>query len=232
MENLYNSNGLIFWTEEEIKIREMVSQYCVSSSFSNLKTQNRAFEMIQVEAPIITPKGMINKNYSPEDIFIIPTLRDSDESFVLRPETTMGSYKVIEYFLNPHNERKIKLPLCVWQHGKSFRREQDQATKFMRLKEFYQLEFQIAYSPATSNDYSLNLIPDIQKALSKLIGACRIEASDRLPDYSESTTDIICEKTNMEVASISKRKDFPAAKILEVAIGTDRCVFNFLQKEI
>jgi hypothetical protein len=43
------------------------------------------------------------------------------------------------------------------------------------------------------------------------------------------------EKTNMEVCSISLRKDFlyqngASAKVLEVAIGTDRCVYNFLEK--
>ena len=142
----------------------------------------------------------------------------------------MGTYEAIEHLLNTHNDRKIKLPLCVWQHGKSFRREQDQPTKFMRLKEFYQLEFQIAYSITTANDYSISLIPAIQQAISEMIGACHTEPSDRLPDYSEATTDIICDNTSMEVCSISKRKDFPQAKILEVAIGTDRCVYTFLNK--
>lgn len=231
MENLYNSNGLVFWTEDEIRLREMFKQHFVSTVSHNLKTQNRGFEILQIEAPLITPRELINDNYDKIDIFELPEpYPSSPTTFALRPETTMGSYKALEHFLNSHNDRKIKLPLCVWQHGKSFRREQDQPTKFMRLKEFYQLEFQIAYSPTTANDYAVSLIPAVQRAISEMIGPCRMEPSDRLPDYSESTTDIIVEKTNMEVCSISKRKDFPQAKILEVAIGTDRCVFNFLQK--
>lgn len=232
MENLYNVNGLIFWTEEEIRIREMLKQHFVAAIESNLKTQNRGFEILQVEAPLITPREFINANYTSLDVFELDEIDQFAESagLVLRPETTMGTYKFIEHLLNPHNDRKIKLPLCVWQHGKSFRREQDQPTKFMRLKEFYQLEFQIAYSSTTANDYSVTLIPAMQKAISEMIGPCRIEASDRLPDYSESTTDIVCEKNDMEVCSISKRKDYPGAKILEVAIGTDRCVYNFMQK--
>lgn len=232
MENLYNVNGLIFWTEEEIRIREMLKQHFVAAITSNLKTQNRGFEILQVEAPLITPREFINQNYTSLDVFELDEIDQFAENagLVLRPETTMGTYKFIEHLLNPHNDRKIKLPVCVWQHGKSFRREQDQPTKFMRLKEFYQLEFQIAYGVTTANDYSVNLIPAMQKAISEMIGPCRVEASDRLPDYSESTTDIICEKNDMEVCSISKRKDFPGAKLLEVAIGTDRCIYNFLQK--
>lgn len=223
MENLYNANGLIFWSEEEIRLREMFKQHFVAAISSNIKTQNRGFEIIQVEAPLITPRELINKNYSNEDLYVVGDC-------VLRPETTMGTYGAIEYLLNTHNDRKIKLPLCVWQHGKSFRREQDQPTKFMRLKEFYQLEFQIAYSANTANDYSISLIPAVQRAISEMIGSCHTEPSDRLPDYSEATIDVICDKTSMEVCSISKRKDFPQAKILEVAIGTDRCVYNFLNK--
>lgn len=224
MENLYEVNGLIFWSEEEIRLRNMIQDHIVSAISINLKAQNRGFELFQVEAPLITPKQFINKNYADGDMFVI------DERFVLRPETTMGSYQALTSLISPHNDRKVKPPLVVWQHGKSFRREQDQPTKYMRLKEFYQLEFQIAYSLSTANDYSINFIPAINKTISDLIGPCRIEPSDRIPDYSESTTDIICEKSNMEVCSISKRKDFPSLKILEVAVGTDRCVFNFLNK--
>jgi glycyl-tRNA synthetase len=230
MENLYNSNGLVFWSEEEIRIREMLAQHFVSAVSSNLKTQNRGFEIVRIEAPLITPIELINKNYTEDDIHAIRPRRDSEDLYVLRPETTMGSYKAIEHFLNPHNERKMKLPLCVWQHGKSFRREQDQPTKFMRLKEFYQLEFQIAYSFSTANDYSLSLIPAVHKAIQDMIGFCSLAPSDRLPDYASSTMDVICEKSEMEVCSISKRKDFQHALILEVAIGTDRCVYNFLNK--
>lgn len=223
MENLYNVNGLIFWTEEEINLRKMFEKYIVDVVSNNLKTQNRGFEIIQVEAPLLTPRTEINPNYTSNDMFAFDDL-------VMRPETTMGSYRYIQHLLSTHNARKIKLPLCVWQHGKSFRREQDQPTKLMRLKEFYQLEFQIAYSPSTMNDYSVSLTQELLTALSKLIGSCKIEVSDRIPDYSKLTTDIICKKSEMKVCSISKRKDLPEAKVLEVAIGTDRCLYNFKEK--
>jgi glycyl-tRNA synthetase len=222
-ETLYDRNGLIFWTEEEIQMREMMTNYFVSQMKLALKSQNSAFEFIRVEAPILTPNELINPNYTDEDVFRVGEL-------TMRPETTMGSYAYIPVLLNKHNKPKFRLPIVVWQLGKSFRNEQDQPTKFMRLKEFYQLEFQIVYSHTTENDYSLKLIPEVQRMISNMIGECYIEESDRLPSYSEKTTDVVCKKNDMEVCSISKRTDCPEGKVLEVAIGVDRCVYNFLNK--
>ena len=233
MNFLYNKNGLAFWTQREIEVREMLVGYIVGGISDNLKSQNKAFQVMRVEAPMLTPLELINPNYSVEDYYKL----DNSDDLVLRPETTMGSYRYVQWLLG-HTETKTRLPICVWQHGKSFRREQDQVTKNMRLKEFCQLEFQCIYGLTTENDYSKSLIPSVRKMIVDLIGPCRIEDSDRLPDYSERTVDIICEKTNMEVCSISQRKDFEwtnnnvvsKGKNLEIAIGTDRCVFNFLEK--
>jgi len=224
MESLYNKNGLLFWTEEEIKLRRLFEEYFSNQLINSLKKQNSAFQMLQVEAPILTPKSFINKNYTSDDVWSFT------DDIVLRPETTMGSFEYAKTILSGYNDIKYRPPIVVWQHGKSFRKEQDQPTKFMRLKEFYQLEFQIIFSPNTSNDYSLKLYPDMLKAISNMIGTCRLELSDRLPSYSEETTDIICENTNMEVCSMSKRKDLDGYKVIEIAIGTDRCIYNFKNK--
>lgn len=143
----------------------------------------------------------------------------------------MGSFLYAQELLNSHNERKMRLPLCVWQHGKSFRNEQDEKISNMRLKEFYQLEFQIIYSKTTSNDYYSKIVPYINYLINNMVDKSYIEASDRLPDYSEVTTDIIIETNKMEVCSISKRKDFEGANVVEIAIGTDRCVYNFINKK-
>jgi glycyl-tRNA synthetase len=238
MLNLYNKNGLIFWTEEQIKVRQMFVDRFVFTMGRSLKSQNRAFEMIQCEAPLLTPQEYINPNYGVGDMYV--TLQIEQEPLVCRPETTMGSYEFAKYLLDHHTG--TRLPICVWQHGKSFRREQDQPTKHMRLKEFYQLEFQCLYGMTTANDYQPLVLEALLAAFTQLLGPCKVEASDRLPDYSESTVDIVYCKTGMELASISKRKDFTgnvyagqnkvgliqSAKCLEVAIGTDRCMANFL----
>lgn len=223
MESLYEKNGLIFWTQEEIRLRRMFEEHFCSKILTSLQQQNSAFQSIQVEAPLLTPREFINKNYTEEDMWVFGDV-------VLRPETTMGSYQFAKHILSGYNEIKYRPPIVVWQHGKSFRREQDQPTKFMRLKEFYQLEFQIIFSEKTLNDYSLQLYPDVKNAISVMIGDCRLEPSDRIPDYSEETMDIICNKSDMEVCSMSKRKDFPGYKVIEIAIGTDRCIYNFLNK--
>lgn len=230
MNTLYDKNGLIFWTEYEIGLRRMLANHFVTKMRLVLRGENRAFDIMQVEAPLLTPIEFINKSYTTDDYFAV-------DGLVLRPETTMGSYRYLQWLL-AHTDKKIRLPLCIWQHGKSFRREQDQVTKNMRLKEFYQLEFQCAYAVNTANDYSKAVVPAVQDMISEMIGPCRVEDSDRLPEYSERTVDVICENTNMEVCSISIRNDCKwshasvqmEAKVLEVAIGTDRCVFNFLEK--
>lgn len=250
MENFYDKNGLIFWTQEEIKLRKMFEEHLVSQILFSLRKQNAAFQMVQIEAPLLTPREFINKNYTEADIYVL-------EDLALRPETTMGSFAYAKQLLSGYNEVKQRPPVVIWQHGKSFRREQDQPSKFMRLKEFYQLEFQIIFGATTANDYSLQLYPDIQKTISGLIGECKMEPSDRLPDYSEETMDIVCLKSEMEVCSMSKRKDFPnktiekevlekmpeqerikaeadlkksELKVIEIAIGTDRLIYNFQDK--
>ena len=232
MEQLYNVNGLIFWTEEEINARKLVESRLVWVLKNRLKQMNRAWEFFQVEAPILTPWAYINKNYTDADLFATNgTAKDSagnDSNLIARPETTMGSYEYAKHLLNPHNAEKVRMPLVVWQHGKSFRREQDQPTKFMRLKEFHQLEFQCIYSPSTGADYYTPLIADTASVLSRLVGECRVVPSDRLPDYSEMTMDIEHVESGMELVSCSKRRDFEGAKVIEIAVGTDRVVSKFL----
>ena len=232
MEQLYNVNGLIFWGEREINARKLVESHLVQALKDSLKAMNRAWEFFQMEAPILTPKSFVNPNYTDADVFATNgTSKDSegnDITLIARPETTMGSYAYAKYLLNPHNNIKVRMPLVVWQHGKSFRREQDQPTKFMRLKEFYQLEFQCIYSPTTAMDYAANVPADIAMAMQRLVGDCKLQASDRLPDYAIQTIDVVHVASDMELCSISQRKDFEGAKVLEVAVGTDRVVKHFL----
>lgn len=234
MDNLFDSNGLFFWTEKEIKVREMMVNHMVLYLQNGLRVINRGFDFVRCEAPIITPTKLVNPNYDERDVFRV------GEDFTLRPETTMGSYEYAKHILNPHMPEKHKLPLVVWQHGKSFRQESDKTIQHMRLKEFYQLEFQILHSVSTVDGYFDKVIQIIYDTVAVLFGTAHtfIEASERLPSYSLSTIDIIVEKDGyrMEVASISKRKDFVDAYgdligyNIEVAIGTDRLVYLFTNR--
>lgn len=221
MENFYNRNGLVFWSESDIVRRTCFETVIHNDLMSTLKRQNQAFQSVKVEAPILTPVSFINQNYTDADYYSV------GDDLVLRPETTMGSYECAKAMLSGYNDIKYKPPIVVWQHGKSFRKEQDQPTKFMRLKEFYQLEFQIIYNENTKNDYTTDVYNAVLHSISGLIAdACKLEDSDRLPEYSLSTKDVVCGRTGMELCSMSIRKDFAGYKVLEVAVGTDRMLYS------
>lgn len=224
MNVIYEENGLLFWNQREIEYRNNAVTLITSELSRCLRKINNAFQFYQCEAPILTPIDFISTNYSTDDFFV------TQELLALRPETTPGSYAYARYLLENH--LKIYPPICVWQHGKSFRREQDKTLKHMRLKEFYQLEFQCLFAPSTKADYHTALMTTTKDTLEFLVGDCRVEPSERLPHYSTETMDIIKVENNMEICSISRRTDYDGLNNIEVAIGTDRIIFNHkLNKE-
>jgi len=145
METLYNINSLVFWEEKDIRIRRFIEDSIKEEMKSILLSQNSAWKFYQIEAPCLIPIDLINPNYTSEDIWI-----QEDKELVLKPETTPSSYVYAQHLLNSN---RCLPPLVVWQTSKSFRREQDQVLKNMRLKEFYQQEFQCIYASDTLNDY-------------------------------------------------------------------------------
>jgi glycyl-tRNA synthetase len=247
MINLSNKNGLIHWTQKEIRIREMLRDYFVNEITEALYGLNKAWTFHQCEAPILTAPLLLKNKlkivpsnvpngidcYSAPDLYTLDLspagYRDIDKDLILRPETTQGSYQYADYLQKPPNN--IKLPLCVYQYGKSFRREQDQPTKFMRLKEFYQLEFQCIYSEGTKCDYMAKMGECVVRIMSKVVGACMRNICERIPAYSTETIDILSIEDPMELCSISQRTDYSYGHVLEIAIGMDRCVYKFLEKE-
>jgi len=273
MINLYTTNGLMFWDEKEIKYRNYIKQIFTDEIEALLRSENRAWHFFEIEAPLLIPRELINANYTNEDIWVqegsnfnelsnsqlsssidslIAEAKDRQatdlpknyhEQLVLRPETTPSSYAYACHMLNSN---MILPPFCVLQSGKSFRREQDQVSKNMRLKEFYQQEFQCIYASDTLNDYQEKVLEPLRKMFEKIIGKpARIVESDRLPSYSLRTMDIEIDNGDkwMEICSISKRTDFPQKVkfqtknglnekdmlVLEIAIGLDRCVYNYFK---
>ena len=242
MEHLFEHNGLIFWSEQEIQLREMFTKIFARGIKEILKEENRAWEFVQIEAPLLTPTELLSASYTDEDRWGFDRAGLS-----LRPETTPGSYAYLQHLLNTHTRHKP--PFCVWQVGKSFRREQDQPYKYMRLKEFYQQEFQCLYTADTLNDYHSAVLKPVAALLATTIGLpFRIVKSDRLPSYSQITVDVEIKLPGddywMEICSISRRTDFPdklrfSTKkgvvekdplVLEIAIGLDRCVYNYMRR--
>lgn len=217
---LYEIGGLRFWTEDEIELREAFAARAISVVKKALLDLNPSWTFVQMEGPILTPRTVISPDYDDGDLFST-NHKTGDGVLYLRPETTSSSY----FYARSINK---KLPLCVYQQGKSFRRElNDGATASkLRFNEFWQLEFQCIYSNSTKADYRESLMAVISKEISRFTTLePRIIASDRLPSYSESTYDIEVNHKEkwIEMASCSIRNDFSEdAKVCEIAIGLDR----------
>lgn len=243
---LYGVNGLVFWSEKEIALRETFADYFRRELETALVAMNPSWRNFhRIEASILTPRILINPNYTNEDIWV---QEGTTEELVLRPETTPGSYVYAVHLLKAQKKPE-KPPFVVWQVGKSFRREQDQVTKNMRLKEFYQQEFQCIFAEDTKNDYHMEILRHVERMIGDMVRLpTRLVQSDRLPSYSRRTMDVEVDNGDkwMEVCSISLRTDFPEKArfkvkkgkmiekglfVLEVAIGLDRCVYNFLQRK-
>jgi glycyl-tRNA synthetase len=188
-----------------------------------LSGKNKAWVFHQVEAPSLIPKELVSKEYATDDIYIT-------QDFYLRPETTAASYAFADYIID-HQESMP--PLCIWQVAKSFRRENDQVYANVRLKEFYQQEFQCIVTVDTKMDYQ-ELAEPLAGIVGKLLGLeTRVVDSDRLPSYSQRTIDIEAKTPHkwLEICSISKRSDVPFTwqdrelMNYEFAFGLDRCTF-------
>jgi glycyl-tRNA synthetase len=248
MENPYDINGLTFWNSEEIRLREVFRDFFESRMTDELIKLNEQWKFHYIEAPLLTPRDLLNANYTSGDVWDQAGHGDSERPLTLRPETTPGSYAYAQYLLNDIHPPQ-KPPFVVWQSGKSFRREIVQPTKHMRLKEFYQQEFQCIFSADTAMDYHTAMLEPVRKMINSMIHLpTRLIASDRLPAYSLKTTDVEVWNGDkwMEVCSISLRTDFPQplkfqgkkglvekdALVLEVAIGLDRCIYNWQQAQM
>jgi len=244
MKTLYNVNSLVIWEEKDIRLKRFFEESVEKEIKSILLSQNPQWKFFQIEAPCLIPMDLISENYTSDDIWAQEKKSDTEVQLVLKPETTPSSYLYAEYLLDSH---MVLPPFVVWQISKSFRREQDQPLKHMRLKEFTQQEFQCIYAADTLNDYQENVLEPIRKMFQDIIALpTRIVESDRLPDYSLRTMDIEVFNDDkwMELCSISKRKDFTkkatiSAKnkviekdllVLEIATSPDRILYNYLYR--
>jgi glycyl-tRNA synthetase len=221
----YDIESLRFYDEREIELREMMVSRISNTVKRTLTEVNPAWKAYRVEGPLLTPRNFVGDSYDENDIFVTQ-IEKAGSKLVLRPETTVSSYMFArkKYAGN-------KLPLCVWQVGKSFRVEKsDGATAAkLRFNEFYQLEFQCIYSVGTKADYRKYLMEAVSKDISMFLHGevIRHVESDRLPAYSESTLDIEVPFRDdwKEVASCSIRTDFSDdTRVCEIAIGLDRLV--------
>lgn len=214
-QSYWSHGGLRWWSEREIELREAFQGIAASTVARTLRGMNPAFRIERVEGPMLHPREAVSTEYGDSDLFVT-----NHKGWVMRPETTPSSYEAAR--------RMGRLPLCVWQAGKSFRREENDGARASRLRfnEFWQQEFQVIYSDSTKADYRAALIAALSPEIARFTGLpVRVVESDRLPSYALSTLDIECQHNGdwREVASCSIRTDYAAsALVTEIAIGLCR----------
>jgi hypothetical protein len=216
-------NGLVYHTAEDISTRELLVSSIAAHLQVAFKKLNRAIDFIRVETPCIVPSEVLKQHR--EANFELWKLEDSD--FYLRPESTAGTYLMFPVLFPQKKQLERNLPLCLWQSSLSFRVEQDKSFANLRFKQFYQLEFQLAYSPSTQADYHAHAVATIKDILKRWFKQTMREEeldSDR-PFYSERTTDIYLDQ--WEVVAVSTRTDFDYP-VVEVSCGLDRLTAIFL----
>ncbi len=231
----YEVGGLRFWTESEITARDRAIQLLYSSLSHALQTLNSAWTFHRVEGPLLTPRSFISDAYDDNDIFLLEA-KIGSQGGALRAETTASSYLYAEHLLKSGLARP---PVCVWQVGKSFRRETNDGARAseLRFNEFYQIEFQCVFKSDTKADIRGCAEAAIVDAIKRVTHSqeARIVPSDRLPSYSKETRDVEVpygeltatgSKKWKEMCSISTRTDFPMDNmlVLEVAVGLDRLI--------
>lgn len=217
---LYQLGGLRFWTQEEIESREAFTLSTSRLITRTLSGINTAWRHYRTEGPCLSPRDRISDAYSDGDLFRTNHSAGGGDLY-LRAETTPSSYAMARHIGG-------KLPLCVWQAGKVFRRETNDGASASKLRfnDFWQLEFQAIYRTDTKADYRQALLDVLAPHVARFTGRnVRLIESDRLPSYSESTIDIEVDHKGQwrEVASCSIRTDFSHdTRVCEIAFGLDR----------
>ncbi len=242
-------NGLIYYDEADIEAREFLIRFISRELRDAMRQLNRGIDFVRVETPCLIPKEIVEPHLEVKfplwkvdptnHIEISPELMENH--LWLRPESTHCTYAMFRELYPESNRLKKVLPLCLWQAGLSFRVEQDKTFRNLRFKQFYQMEFQLAYAEGTKADYHLHAVRAMRGILDKLfpqwgtasgiltpehIYSVDLEDMDEIPFYSEKTTDLYV--LDHEVVAISNRTDFEYP-ILEISCGLDRLLAIYRQ---
>lgn len=209
------TNATVRWNAIEIERRESLIREIPVLLGDAWRSLNPRVRLERVETPMVLPASVL-QSHMDAGFDLMP----SKEGFFLRPETTAGTFEAFRQDWPMQNQWPKILPLCYWQAGKSFRDEKKGETmraSKLRLREFWQMEFQLFCLPGTKADY-------IGRAVSVLAERYGGEASvaDELPHYSICTIDWML--NGLEVAGCSIRTDFEGLEVHEVAVGLDRLV--------
>ncbi len=234
-------NGLIYYNETDIATREALIAMIPLRLKQEFKKVNRAIDFVRVETPCLVPVDMVrnhlehsfpvwfckpNELGDPEYVY-----EESNDYLFLRPESTRSTYEMFDVLFTQEKQLKKWLPFCIWQVNMSFRVEQDKTFSNLRFKQFYQMEFQLAYSPDTKADYHAVAVEAMVDMLMSVVpDSMPVETmpqeGEDLPFYSKKTTDlnVVTQADVMEVAAVSSRTDFKLP-IIEISVGLDRLTY-------
>lgn len=241
-------NGLIYYDEADIEAREFLISFISRELRDAMRQLNRGIDFMRVETPCLIPQEIAEPHIKADfPLWNVSDRKadlkaDTQDRLWLRPESTHCTYAMFREFFRDTLRLKKVLPLCLWQVGLSFRVEQDKTFRNLRFKQFYQMEFQLAYADGTMANYHSHAVKSVTELLCKLfpqwaeadqqmgnmgsISSVELEDEDEIPFYSERTTDIYV--LDREVVAISTRKDFEYP-ILEISCGLDRLLAIFRQ---
>ena len=216
------TNADVFWNARDIIHRENLIREIPAILEEVWTKLNPAVRLERIETPILTPPDLL-RSHEEANFELISTGKRG----YLRPETTAGTFYVMNQRFDNNEVSKKNFPHCLWQVGLSFRDEKNSETmraSKLRLVQFYQMEFQLFCMHGTKAPYLEKAIEE----LCKVYDGDVVEPSD-LPHYSERTLD--WEMGGLEVAGLSIRKDWKHGVVFEVAIGLDRLVAMRRAKE-
>jgi len=256
-------NGLVWYNEDDLRIRDFLIGEISSRLRSSFRGLNKAIDFIRVETPCMVPAGAVEAHLatgfplwgmsptsqmetatqepSPGDSKrhterLHPPVPDPnpETALCLRPETTRGSLMVLPMLFPQQSNLEKNLPVCVWQHGLSFRVEQDKSFGNLRFKTFYQMEFQLVYAEGTKADYYGSAVRFCREILAFIFPAIGIsvvdlKGSNDLPFYSAATSDLYLKQSSgnsHEVIAVSQRTDFDYP-VVEISCGLDRLTHLF-----
>lgn len=194
------SNGFIWYDEQAILRREQLVAQLALDVRDTFYRINPAIHMFRVETPCLIP---------PDATTHLARYK-VDERYVLRAESTAGTYMVMRKLM-------LRPPVILWQVNKSFRDEPSEAMRpsHFRYREFYQCEFQLFYTPDTRADYHTMFVERFPENWGRPVPL----PPDELPPYSTRTTDLMY--SSVEIASLSNRNDFDMP-VFEMSFGLDR----------
>lgn len=198
----YTSNGLVWWDEADLEMRDAICGHVLGGVRRALTAINPSIRVIRVDTPCLMPQPWASNPTLP--YYTVP-------GFALRAESTKGTYWVQEHVQH-------KLPVCLYQINKSFRDEKSDSLRIsaLRFREFNQMEFQLFYAEGTKADYHQSFVEKLM--LPWPLSVVPLDASD-WPPYSLRTTDLQME--GIEIASLSTRNDFKTP-VFEMSFGIDR----------